>query len=65
VTNESLRSGSERLRQGRHHDVFGLLGDGQMKWWSAIAKHPRPKTVDVRDEGAAVTTTERWAMRLV
>jgi thiamine pyrophosphate-dependent acetolactate synthase large subunit-like protein len=41
--------------------LFGLLGDGQMTWWSAMAKNPRLKIVDVRDEGAAVTMAEGWA----
>jgi acetolactate synthase I/II/III large subunit len=41
--------------------LFGLLGDGQMTWWSAMAKHPGLKIVDVRDEGAAVTMAEGWA----
>src|SRR5215813_4252943 len=42
--------------------LFGLLGDGQMTWWSAIAKHPGVQIVDVRDEGSAVTMAEGWAM---
>jgi acetolactate synthase I/II/III large subunit len=42
--------------------LFGLLGDGQMTWWSAMAKHPALKIVDVRDEGAAVTMAEGWTM---
>src|SRR6185503_5379586 len=42
--------------------LFGLLGDGQMTWWSAISKYPELKIVDVRDEGAAVTMAEGWAM---
>lgn len=42
--------------------LFGLLGDGQMTWWSAIAKYPQLKIVDVRDEGCAVTMAEGWAM---
>jgi thiamine pyrophosphate-dependent acetolactate synthase large subunit-like protein len=42
--------------------LFGLLGDGQMTWWSAIAKFPELKIVDVRDEGCAVTMAEGWAM---
>ena len=42
--------------------LFGLLGDGQMTWWSAMAKHPGVNIVDVRDEGAAVTMAEGWAM---
>lgn len=42
--------------------VFGLLGDGQMTWWSEMAKHPGVKIVDARDEGAAVSMAEGWAM---
>jgi thiamine pyrophosphate-dependent acetolactate synthase large subunit-like protein len=42
--------------------LFGLLGDGQMTWWSAIAKYPQLKIVDVRDEGCAVTMAEGWTL---
>ena len=35
--------------------LFGLLGDGQMTWWSAMSQYPDLKIVDVRDEGAAVS----------
>ncbi len=42
--------------------LFGLLGDGQMTWWSAIAKYPELKIIDVRDEGSAVTMAEGWAV---
>lgn len=42
--------------------LFGLLGDGQMTWWSAIAKYPNLRIVDVRDEGAAVSMAEGYAM---
>ena len=42
--------------------LFGLLGDGQMTWWSAMAKYPNLKIVDVRDEGCAVTMAEGYAM---
>ena len=42
--------------------VFGLLGDGQINWWSAIAKHPEVRIIDARDEGAALTMAEGWAM---
>src|SRR4029079_8467226 len=41
--------------------LFGLLGDGQMTWWSAMSQYPDLKIVDVRDEGAAVTMAEGWA----
>jgi acetolactate synthase I/II/III large subunit len=42
--------------------LFGLLGDGQMTWWSAIAAYPQLKIIDVRDEGCAVTMAEGYAM---
>ena len=42
--------------------LFGLLGDGQMTWWSAMSKYPQLKIVDVRDEGCAVTMAEGWAL---
>ncbi len=42
--------------------LFGLLGDGQMTWWAAMAQQPNLKIVDVRDEGCAVTMAEGWAM---
>src|SRR4026209_2435553 len=42
--------------------LFGLLGDGQMTWWSAMSKYPTLKIVDVRDEGCAVTMAEGWAL---
>src|SRR3972149_6229472 len=41
--------------------VFGLLGDGQMAWWSAISKHSNVKIIDVREEGAALAMAEGWA----
>jgi thiamine pyrophosphate-dependent acetolactate synthase large subunit-like protein len=42
--------------------LFGLLGDGQMTWWSAMSKYPNLRIVDVRDEGCAVTMAEGWAL---
>ena len=42
--------------------LFGLLGDGQMTWWSAMSKYPELKIVDVRDEGCAVTMAEGWTL---
>jgi acetolactate synthase I/II/III large subunit len=54
VANAFIKEGTTTL--------FGLLGDGQMTWWSAMAKHPALQIVDVRDEGAAVTMAEGWAM---
>ena len=41
--------------------VFGLLGDGQLTWWSSMARHPGVKLIDVRDEGAAVSMGDGWA----
>lgn len=40
--------------------VFGLLGDGQLTWWSAMAKHG-VKMIDARDEGAALGMADGWA----
>src|ERR1051325_238284 len=42
--------------------LFGLLGDGQMTWWSAMSKYPDLRIVDVRDEGCAVTMAEGWTL---
>ena len=42
--------------------LFGLLGDGQMTWWAAMAKYPQLKIVDARDEGCAVTMAEGYYM---
>jgi len=42
-------------------DVFGLLGDGQLKWWSAMAGHSGVRLIDVRDEGAALAMADGWA----
>ncbi len=41
--------------------IFGLLGDGQLSWWSAIAKHPGIQIVDAREEGAGLAMAEGWA----
>jgi acetolactate synthase-1/2/3 large subunit len=41
--------------------VFGLLGSGQMSWWSSMAKHPGVRIVDVREEGSALAMAEGWA----
>lgn len=54
MANAFIREGTTTL--------FGLLGDGQMTWWAAIAKHPGLKIVDSRDEGTAVTMAEGYAM---
>ncbi|MBI4188932.1 MAG: thiamine pyrophosphate-binding protein [Betaproteobacteria bacterium] len=42
--------------------VFGLLGDGQLSWWSAMSKHSGIRIIDARHEGAALTMAEGWAM---
>jgi thiamine pyrophosphate-dependent acetolactate synthase large subunit-like protein len=52
MANAFIKEGTDTL--------FGLLGDGQMTWWSAMSKHPGLKIVDVRDEGCAVTMAEGW-----
>jgi len=54
VSNAFIKEGTTTL--------FGLLGDGQMTWWSDIAKTPNLKIVDTRDEGCAVTMAEGYAM---
>lgn len=54
MANAFIREGTTTL--------FGLLGDGQMTWWAAIAKHPELKIIDTRDEGTAVTMAEGYAM---
>jgi acetolactate synthase I/II/III large subunit len=54
VANAFIKEGTTTL--------FGLLGDGQMTWWSDIAKTPNLKIVDTRDEGCAVTMAEGYAM---
>ena len=54
VANAFIKEGTTTL--------FGLLGDGQMTWWSDIAKSPNLKIVDTRDEGCAVTMAEGYAM---
>jgi len=41
--------------------IFGLLGDGQMTWWSSIARHPEVKLIDAREEGAGLAMAEGWA----
>ena len=42
-------------------DVFGLLGDSQMKWWAAMSASPGVRMIDVRDEGAALAMADGWA----
>jgi len=41
--------------------VFGLLGDGQLKWWPAMARHPGMKIVHARHEAAALAMAEGYA----
>jgi len=41
--------------------IFGLLGDGQLSWWSAIAKYPGVRIVEAREEGAGLAMAEGWA----
>ena len=41
--------------------VFGLLGDGQLTWWDAMAKHPGMRIVDAREEGASLAMADGWA----
>jgi thiamine pyrophosphate-dependent acetolactate synthase large subunit-like protein len=41
--------------------VFGMMGDGNMHWWSALKRHPDIDMYQVRHEGAALTMAEGWA----
>jgi acetolactate synthase-1/2/3 large subunit len=41
-------------------DVFGLLGDSQMKWWAAMSASGA-RMIDARDEGAALAMADGWA----
>ncbi len=41
--------------------VFGLLGDGNLSWVSAMARFPGVKLIDARDEGNALAMAEGWA----
>jgi thiamine pyrophosphate-dependent acetolactate synthase large subunit-like protein len=41
--------------------VFGLLGDGQLRWWSSMVKHKGAKLIDVREEGQALAMADGWA----
>ena len=40
--------------------VFGLLGDGQLTWWAAMASHG-VRMIDARDEGASLGMADGWA----
>ena len=40
--------------------VFGLLGDGQLSWWPAMAAHGA-RMIDAREEGAGLAMAEGWA----
>jgi acetolactate synthase-1/2/3 large subunit len=41
-------------------EVFGLLGDSQMKWWAAMSA-AGTRMIDARDEGAALAMADGWA----
>jgi len=41
--------------------VFGLLGDGQLTWWSSMVKHPGVRMIDAREEGAGLAMAEGYA----
>src|SRR5262245_28568208 len=41
--------------------VFGLLGDGQLTWWAAMAKHKGVRLIDAREEGQGLAMAEGWA----
>lgn len=41
--------------------VFGLLGDGQLTWWAAMAKNSGVRLIDAREEGAGLAMAEGFA----
>ncbi|HXV10412.1 MAG TPA: thiamine pyrophosphate-binding protein [Burkholderiales bacterium] len=41
--------------------IFGLLGDGQLTWWAAMAKHPGVRLIDAREEGSGLAMAEGYA----
>lgn len=41
--------------------VFGLLGDGQLTWWTSMAKQPGVRMIDAREEGAGLAMAEGYA----
>lgn len=41
--------------------VFGLLGDGQLTWWSSMAKHKEVRLIDAREEGSGLAMAEGYA----
>jgi len=41
--------------------IFGLLGDGQLTWWAAMARHPGVRLIDAREEGAGLAMAEGFA----
>ncbi len=41
--------------------VFGLLGDGQLTWWAAMARHPGVRLIDAREEGSGLAMAEGYA----
>ena len=53
VANAFVREGTDT--------VFGLLGDGQLRWWPAMARRPGVKIVHARHEDAALAMAEGWA----
>jgi thiamine pyrophosphate-dependent acetolactate synthase large subunit-like protein len=41
--------------------VFGLLGDGQLTWWSSMVKQPGVRMIDAREEGSGLAMAEGYA----
>lgn len=41
--------------------IFGLMGDGNMYWWSALEREPDVTLYEARHEGAALTMAEGYA----
>lgn len=41
--------------------IFGLLGDGQLTWWAAMARQPGVRLIDAREEGSGLAMAEGYA----
>jgi thiamine pyrophosphate-dependent acetolactate synthase large subunit-like protein len=41
--------------------VFGLMGNGNMYWWSALERQPNVRLYEARHEGTALSMAEGWA----
>ncbi|HVA25763.1 MAG TPA: thiamine pyrophosphate-binding protein, partial [Chloroflexota bacterium] len=41
--------------------IFGMMGDGNMYWMTALEKHPSIQVYEARFEGAALAMADGWA----